>query len=200
MYLDLWLVSIIFISLLFKLHLLLKFKVLSTDTMHTLKKLLADYRDYLRQNYTHKNLEYSGWELSMLSSDHFMLFFLVGRLFVELHDMLHDDFLLVKDIVTLGSFRVFAAIEIDVIVEIYVLIKALTLVFLKLSSAALPPEVTGTRNNPQIIIWICERINLLANSVYKEAQFSPSDSTIGRICRMCQLRLSTRHLVRMDRQ
>lgn len=88
----------------------------------------------------------------MLSSDHFMLFFLVGRLFVELHDMLHDDFLLVKDIVTLGSFRVFAAIEIDVIVEIYVLIKALTLVFLKLSSAALPPEVTGTRFNPQIII------------------------------------------------
>lgn len=63
-------------------------------------------------------------------------------LLVELHDVLHEDFLLVEPVVALGFAGHFAAVEIEIVVQGDAVGESLTFVLLQLIGSALPPEVT----------------------------------------------------------
>lgn len=65
-------------------------------------------------------------------------------LLVVRHDVFHDDFFLVEDVITFDvvALRQLAAVQVEIVVEIDSVRRALALVLLQLHGGALPPEVT----------------------------------------------------------
>lgn len=91
-------------------------------------------------------------------------------LFVELHDVLHDDLLLVEPVVALGVAGHFAAVEIEIVVQGDAVGESLTFMLLQLIGSALPPEVAvGLVRKDDFALRVGERV-VAAKSVGGEAQ------------------------------
>lgn len=120
-------------------------------------------------------------------------------LFVELHYVFHDDFFLVEDIITLHSAWHFATVQVEIIMEIDSVGKALTFMLLELICSALPPEMAvGFVREGNLPHGVRQGV-FMAEGVSSESQVFIVFEWIGQNCYRLVFRLSLNRRHQNDR-